>query len=89
MQEFLINLCEGIKDMILFIPRKIAMHIDNYNYLEGKYREYILYKKLVERRLHCIQITAEQNHYLNEEVYKRKIVELTTTPIEFDSTNLK
>lgn len=87
MSEIIMTMVENMKDIVLYIPRKVIMHFDNYKFLEEKYKEYQATKRAYERRLNCIRITAEQNHYGDESNYKRKIIELATTPIGISSIN--
>lgn len=76
------NFGETLKNIILYIPRKIAMHFQNYKILEEQYKEYQAYRRASERRLNCIKQVAEQNHYESNS-WKRKIIELATTPIDY------
>lgn len=73
---------EKLKDVVLYIPRKIMIHFDNYKFLEEKYAEYQGFKKACDRRMNCIKLEAERNSYGNFGAQKRKIIELATTPIE-------
>ena len=57
-------------------------HFKTFKALEAQVKKDAGIKEAYRRRLNCIKITAEQNHYGNEECYKRKIIELATTPIE-------
>lgn len=73
---------EDVRDVILYIPNKIINHFETFKALEAQVKKDAGIKEAYRRRLNCIKITAEQNHYGNEECYKRKIIELATTPIE-------
>lgn len=86
MKEFLIDLIEGIKKIIVFIPNKVINHFDNYKYLEDKLKEYNSYKEATEKRLEQIRVAAEGNHYnADPDIFKRKIAELAKTPIDYQT----
>lgn len=72
----------SFKDVLFYIPRRIIHHFKTYKIMETQVRTDKAIIEAYRRRLNCIKITAEQNHYGNEECYKRKIIELATTPIE-------
>lgn len=72
----------NFKDVLFYIPKKIIYHFETYKIMEQQIKKDAKIKEAYRRRLSCIKITAEENHYGNEIVYKRKIIELATTPIE-------
>ena len=72
----------NFKDLLFYIPRKIIYHFETYKIMEEQIRQDKAIIEAYRRRLNCIKITAEENHYGNESVYKRKIIELATRPIE-------
>lgn len=72
----------NFKDILFYIPRKIIQHFETYKAMETQIRTDKAIIEAYRRRLNCIKITAEQNHYGNENGYKRKIIELATTPID-------
>lgn len=73
---------KNFKDLIFYIPRKIIIHFETYKILEEQVKKDAKIKEAYRRRLGCIKVVAEENHYGNEYVYKRKIIELATRPIE-------
>lgn len=72
----------SFKDIVFYIPRKIIHHFETYKIMQTQTRKDKAIIEAYRRRLNCIKITAEQNHYGNENGYKRKIIELATTPID-------
>lgn len=72
----------SFKDLLFYIPRRIIYHFETYKMMEQQIKKDAKIKEAYRRRLSCIKITAEENHYGNESVYKRKIIELATRPIE-------
>ena len=72
----------SFKDVLFYIPRRIICHFETYKIMERQIKKDAKIKEAYRRRLSCIKITAEQNHYGNENSYKRKIIELATRPIE-------
>lgn len=88
MLEIVIKVCATIKNVFLYIPNKVISHFDKYYFFKKKYVEYQAVQKAYERRLACIRTITEENHYNNEDVYKRKIIELTSTPIKIRSIKI-
>lgn len=72
----------NFKDVLFYIPKKIIYHFETYKIMEQQIKKDAKIKEAYRRRLGCIKVVAEENHYGNETVYKRKIIELATTPIE-------
>ena len=72
----------SFKDILFYIPRRIIHHFKTYKIMETQVRTDKAIIEAYRRRLGCIKVVAEENHYGNETVYKRKIIELATTPIE-------
>lgn len=72
----------SFKDILFYIPRRIIHHFKTYKIMETQVRTDKAIIEAYRRRLNCIKLTAEQNHYGNENGYKRKIIELATTPID-------
>lgn len=79
--ECFIDFLEGLKNIVLFIPRKIYQHFENYRILEEQCKKDAGIKEAYRRRLSCIKLEAERNNYGNPESQIRKIKELATTPI--------
>lgn len=73
---------DSLKDLLFYIPRKIIVHFETYKMMEQQIKKDAKIKEAYRRRLGCIKVVAEENHYGNETVYKRKIIELATRPIE-------
>lgn len=72
----------SLKDILFYIPRKIIHHFETYKIMENQVKADKAVIEAYRRRLNCIKIVAEENHYGNEAVYKRKIIELAIAPIE-------
>lgn len=72
----------SFKDVLFYIPRRIICHFETYKIMEQQVRTDKAIIEAYRRRLGCIKVVAEENHYGNETVYKRKIIELATRPIE-------
>lgn len=82
MFELLIDFIECIKNVILFIPRKIAEHFIRYQELDEQCKKDAGIKEAYRRRLNYIKLEAERNNYGDPECQIRKIIELASTPID-------
>lgn len=64
-------------DFILYIPRKIAKHFEEYNFYK---REYLKQKAIINdylKRFKAIKYEAERNNYGMPDINRRKIIEFT------------